>query len=147
MIRHATKEDKSQICRLIKEFFKEELIARGFEYNQDKISKDFDMFAEMQNRLSLCVETDGIIDAFICAVIVDRPFFKGNTAHELMWYARKSKRKCGILLLREFEKLCKTLGIDSITMIALSESKAENIYVKLGYAKQETCYMKELKGE
>lgn len=146
MIRDATSEDKEQIMQLIKEFYAEVLDPFGFHYNEEKLSKDFDMCINNPNIIALVSENDRI-EGFIAVIKAVRPFMGDYSAQELVWYVRERKRRDGIRLLWEIEKRCAEAGCTNIIMIGMVDTKAEEIYEKLGYRRLETNFIKKLRRE
>ncbi len=110
------------------------------------MDQDFDMMIDLDCFMALVSEEKGQVEGMICAIIGPKFFSYGNVAQELVWYVRKESRTCGIRLLRAFEKKCLDKGLDYIFMVGLSDSKAVNIYKRLGYKQMEITFKKRLGG-
>lgn len=68
-------------------------------------------------------------------------------ATEFFWFVNPECRGSGIKLLKVFEKWAKEKGCKKVIMVHLSDSmpeKVSNIYIRFGYRKAETHYIKEV---
>ena len=66
---------------------------------------------------------------------------------EIIWYVNKSFRMWGVSLLREAEKSLKSIGVNTMIMAVLENSKTQKIkrfYDRLGYKPMEVHYVKDL---
>lgn len=66
---------------------------------------------------------------------------------EIIWYVNAPFRKYGLKLLREAEKLLKSIGVSLIIMAVLENSKTEKIkrfYERVGYKPMETHFVRTL---
>lgn len=66
---------------------------------------------------------------------------------EVMWYVNGPFRGHGVKLLKEVENRLKLAGVGIMIMAVLENSKTEklkDLYVKLGYKKMETHYIRSL---
>jgi len=147
MIRRAEPEDRPQIMLLIQEFFEEELNGRGYSFSYDQCEQDYDVLEKRDDVITLVIDNDGMLDGMICAFVTRRVFFQEVTATELIWYVRKTVRRDGIKLLREFENFCSQAQCNDITMIGLVDSKAEDMYPRMGYERSEMVFVKKIKKE
>ena len=143
MIRKARPEDKIGVCNLIQMFFEEELKVRGYAFDYEKAVKDYDIYIQNDAIVAFVLDNDSI-DGFIGGFVSEKVFLKGKTLSELMWYVKPEKRKYGLKLLKAFEAEAEKFGCDDIMMIGLEASKANDIYERLGYIKQESMYLKKV---
>lgn len=68
-------------------------------------------------------------------------------ATEIFWFVSESKRRNGLLLVREFEKWAKLNKCSRIMMAHMQDlmpEKLEMLYTRLGYSLMEKSYVKEI---
>lgn len=64
-------------------------------------------------------------------------------ATETFWFVKKEHRGAGVLLLDEFERISKIMGVKKVMMAHLKNlmpEKVKSIYLKKGYREVETQY-------
>ena len=144
MIRLAGSKDKVQVIRLIKMFFEEYVCGLGFEYNEEKVSNDFDTYIQFAPIKVLVLDEDGILNGLVVVYIGQQPFFDGLMADEMIWYVTPEKRRYGIKLLKECEKMCRSYGCHYINVCGFAGTKAEAIYDKIGYTHLESKFIKKI---
>ena len=71
----------------------------------------------------------------------------GQVFQEIIWYVNKPYRSRGVKLLREAEKMLKDIGVSTMIMAVLENSKTEKLkrfYERIGYKPMETHYVRNL---
>ena len=144
-IRKATEEDVFDILVLAREFSRE--APKSHKWNKDK-TEQF-ILSSILNSVSdvLVLEEDGEVKgALVCAV---HEMYMSATvlATELAWFVSKDYRgkKGSLLLLNSFEEWAKNNNADYITLCDIeSIASLEKLYVRRGYKRTESTYMKEV---
>jgi predicted N-acetyltransferase YhbS len=144
MIRDITPDDKPQILRLVEMFFKERLEKTGTLYSPDHACAHFDLFIKAPGILALCAEEEGKIVGMIVGISSAIIFAKELAMQEMVWYVEPDKRKCGLKLLREFERRSKELGLQYVMMVGMSGDPVVDFYPRVGYAELEKIFIKAL---
>jgi len=145
MIRLATEDDVDDLVEIAKEFYAEQLHKTGVTLKPDEELKfDLSTVIGLENSISLVLVEDDIVIGVVSGIIMDRVFFKGKVAQELVWFVKKDHRFSGMKLLKEFERVCIEKGCEEIVMVAFENTKANDIYEKIGYSKLEINYQKRI---
>lgn len=144
-VRHATDADISDILRMAEKFWAQ---------TDYKVPFDGDSILDV---LSMCMEQG------LCMVLVDEKVvgfvagikfpLLGNKAYtigaELAWWVDEDYRSGhnGLLLMRSIEDAAKQAGVNFWTMMnleSLNPEVAEKIYLRSGYKKTESTFLKVL---
>ena len=144
MIRDIVDGDKEQVLRLVEMFFKECMEPAGLCYSPETAGHHFDVFIEAPGLLALCAEEEGQIVGLIAGTASAILFAKELAMQEMVWYVEPKNRKCGLQLLREFEKRSTELGVHYVMMIGLSGDPVLSLYPRLGYTETQNVFMKRL---
>ena len=144
MIRDIVAGDKEQILRLVEMFFKERLEQSGVTYSPEHADVHFHTFLNTPGILALCAEENGRIVGMIAGVASAIIFAKELAMQEMVWYVEPTSRKCGLHLLREFEKRSTELGVHYVMMIGMSGDPIISLYSRLGYTETQNVFMKRL---
>ena len=144
MIRDITANDKDQILRLVQLFYSERLERCGTFYSPSHASGHFDMFLITPGILALCVEENGKIVGMIAGIASAIIFSKEVAMQEMVWYVEREHRRCGLRLLREFERRSKERGLKMMMMVGMSGDPILSIYPRLGYREMQQTFIKEL---
>ena len=143
IIRQCTKDDFSDISRLIQEFHAEALKEYGLECEMNEVCRAIrDSLTE-----TLVLEVSSGIVGVISGKIIDYPLQKAKIYQETIWFVSKDYRAYGRKLLTELERHCKARGIMAIIMVALGNSMTERLdvyYKRCGYKMLETHYIRGL---
>ena len=145
-IRKAEYKDTDSILLLIMEFYEESLKEYGLSFDEDTLRETIKSFID--NHILLVAEEYGKIAGLIGGLIANSNFDKRQkVAQEFMWYVTKEKRQgtIGIRLLKTFEKKCKELGADFISMISMANlefDKLDNYYRIKNFKLTEIHYLK-----
>jgi hypothetical protein len=142
IIRDIVAQDKEQILRLVEMFFKERLEKTGMFYSPEHASIHFDTFLNAQGILGLCAVLDGRIVGMIAGIASAIIFSKEVAMQEIVWYVEPQKRKCGLLLLREFEKRSVARGIKFVMMVGMSGDPVLSFYERVGYIETQRTFTK-----
>lgn len=97
----------------------------------------------------LVIQDTGTLEylGLLGAIIAPDVFSGILTASEVVWYVRKDKRGCGLLLIKAFEKWAIDNNAKYITMCHMIDSMPEKVgalYERMGYTKQDIIYRKEI---
>lgn len=144
MIRDIVAEDKPRILELAEMFFKERLERSGVTFSPEHADQHFHTFLNTPGLLALCAEEEGRIVGMIVGVASAIIFAKELAMQEMVWYVEPTKRKCGLQLLREFEKRAAELGLYYVMMIGMSGDSVLSLYPRLGYTETQKVFMKRL---
>lgn len=141
-MRMATKEDKSELFRMGREFYLKSGYQEIGEFNEPMLDAVFDQLIESE---SLLIDDGGMIGWIVFPV-----FMTGTkVAQELFWWVDEDKRDSGLGrdLLKEAEHRAKEQGAKNMMMLCLDElepGKAKSIYGKMGYTPRERTFMRAL---
>lgn len=145
MIRDITLDDKAEVLRLACMFFKERLEKENVYFSVQHAFAHFDIFIKTPGVLALCAEEEGRLVGMIAGVSSAIIFSKELAMQELVWYVEPRMRKCGLHLLREFERRAFEMGVTSVMMVSMAGDAAQDIYPKLGYKELHKTFIKGLK--
>ncbi len=145
MIRDITAEDKPRVLELAEMFFKERLERSGVTFSPENADQYFDIFLKTPGLLALCAQEKGRVVGMIVGVASAILFAKELAMQEMVWYVEPNSRKCGLQLLREFEKRSTERGLHYVMMIGLSGDPISSVYPRLGYTETQNVFMKRLK--
>ena len=145
MIRDITAQDKKQILKLAEMFFKERLEKSGAFFSPKHAAIHFDVFLKTPGLLALCAEEDGEIIGMIVGVSSAIIFTKQLAMQEMVWYVKPDKRKCGLRLLREFERRSTIMNMQQVMMVGMSGDPIIDVYPRLGYTEIQKTFFKRLR--
>jgi len=144
VIREITEVDKPQVLRLAEMFFKERLERAGCTFCPETAGSHFEQLVKADGILALGAEEDGILVGMIAGVASSMIFAKELVMQEIVWYVEPKWRKCGMRLLREFEKQSAARGVAFVMMIGMSGDPVLDIYPRLGYFELHKTFLKPL---
>lgn len=90
---------------------------------------------------------DGVCQGILHGAITKSPLNDRLVFQEVIWYVNEGFRGNGVRLLKEVEKILKSLGVSIIIMAVLENSKTEKLkqlYEAMGYRKMETHYIRSI---
>lgn len=143
--RHATNDDLPEILRMAERFWAQTDYKVPFD--ADSITSVFDMC--MGQNLCMVLEGDGV-HGFVVGIKFP---LMGNNAYmigaELAWWVDEEYRsgRNGHMLMQAIENAAKDSGVRFWTMMnleSLNPEVAEKIYLRSGYKKTESTFLKEL---
>lgn len=144
-VREATLKDLKDIMVLGKEFAEE--APNQYEWEEAKVHQVLHNLIEDPNGCILVLEVDNKIVGAILFSVNQMLFTSELIAAELAWFVNKEYRgkASSTKLIKEYERMCKEVGITKVLMSDITGLQELNtLYTKLGYAKVETTYIKEL---
>lgn len=144
MIREITKDDKQQVLRLAELFFKERLERTGCTFCSETAAAHFDQLVMADGILALGAEKEGVLVGMIAGIASSMIFAKELVMQEIVWYVEPEQRKCGLRLLREFEKRASARGVSFIMMVGMSGDPVLDVYPRLGYFELHKTFLKPL---
>lgn len=144
MIRKITAQDKNAVLRLAEMFFKERIEKDGLTFSLEAASENFDQFIYNPAIVALCIEVEGEIVGMIAGVFSRMFFAKELALQELVWYVEPRKRKYGIRLLKEFERIAVGLGANLVMMVGLTGDSSLDFYRKMGYTSIQEHFIKRI---
>jgi ribosomal protein S18 acetylase RimI-like enzyme len=144
IVRKIEPRDKADILRLAKLFFDERLSRDGVTFCPSSAEANFDMFVTNPAIVALCAEEDGVVVGMIAGFFSRMFFAKELALQELVWYVEPRKRKCGIRLLKEFERAGQALGADVLLMVGMSGDTSIDFYRRMGYAPLQETFLKKV---
>ena len=143
--RHATDADLPEIIRMAEKFWAQTDYKVPFD--ADSIAGVFDMC--MGQNLCIVLEDDGV-HGFVAGIKFP---LMGNNAYtigaELAWWVDEEYRsgRNGHMLMQAIENAARDSGVSFWTMMnleSLNPEVAEKIYLRSGYRKTESTFLKEL---
>ena len=149
MIRQAKSEDIDRMIAFAKGFWDQTTYAESVEYDIDTMVDTTK--AMIDTDVVLYAEDEGEIVGLLSIMISPFPMNRNiKSAVEWGFYVHEQYRSggLGVKLLECAEAMLKERGVKFFTMIALENLKPKAVgrfYRRLGFAPEETCYMKELK--
>lgn len=143
MIREITKDDKQQVMRLAELLFKERLAWTGCTFCPETAAFHFDQLVMADGILALGAEKDGVLVGMIAGIASSMIFAKELVMQEIVWYVEPKHRKCGLLLLREFEERSKERGV-SFVMMSMRGDSAFNVFLRLKYFELHKTFLRPL---
>jgi len=142
MIRPMVPGDKAAVLRLAKMFYEERMEKIGFHYSDEHAAVHFDLFISNSMTIALCAEEDGRVIGMIAGVISAVIFAKELAVQEMVWYVEAGRRKCGVLLLRAFERCAAERGARYVTMVGMSGDPVLEFYSRVGYESIQETFLK-----
>jgi GNAT superfamily N-acetyltransferase len=149
-IKRIRKDDIPAAAEFGKEFYKETpWPAHGVHYDvkhMEKLLHTLDDIGIMQ----MAVEEDGTIVGVLVAIIgpfVFNPAFTVGTEIALYVTPKYRQTKLGLQLIKQAEFIAKQKGVKYFNLVSLvgkTLKDPHSLYERLGYAKTETAYMKEI---
>ena len=132
------------VVKLVENFHKE---AVGEYYGSIDQNAIIDTIKSTDKNASYLLIIDGVCQGILSGVCftwmtTGRPAFQ-----EIIWYVNPAFRRYGIKLLREVEKQLTAIGVSTMIMAVLENSKTEKIkrfYERLGFKPMETHYVRNL---
>jgi GNAT superfamily N-acetyltransferase len=150
-VRRGRPEDIEELRVLGREFYEQTSYhASGVKYSPTTV---YNLLVALMGDLGIvCVaeDDDGKIVGFILVAVFPVPFnVKVSGATELAFYVTPEAQKTGIgkQLLNKAEQVAKQRGAKFLSMVSLESvdpEKAQALYTKLGYRKNETLFTKDL---
>ncbi len=145
LVREASTEDTFDILILAKEFSKE--APETHKWNKQKTENFIVSAIENTNATILVLEQDDDIVGAIVGLLNEMYMSQTLVATELAWFVSKEYRgkKGSLMLIKEFENWAKNNGANYICMGDIEGiASLQNLYLRKGYKKCETTYMKEV---
>ena len=143
VIRKGELHDTEGVTELFKEFHDESLNEYGVNFDIECAKGAW----QKHYQESLVAIKDGKVIGIIAGTLVSFGLEGRQMFQELVWFVTKKQRRYGVLLLRAMEEKLKSVGISSIVMSHMTNSKSEKIeklYDKMGYKMLEVHYVKDL---
>ena len=144
-IREATEEDVFDILVLAREFSKESPITH--KWNKEKTEQFLISAINNSNTIIFVLEENNEILGAIIGLLSELFMSQTILATEVAWFVNKNHRgkKGSLLLMKTFENLAKQNNADYTCMSDIDGiTSLENFYLRKGYSKCETTYMKEV---
>jgi len=145
LVRKASIEDTFDILILAKEFSKE--APETHKWNKQKTENFIVSAIENTNATILVLEQDDDIVGAIVGLLNEMYMSQTLVATELAWFVSKEYRgkKGSLMLIKEFENWAKNNGANYTCMGDIEGiASLQNLYLRKGYKKCETTYMKEV---
>ena len=144
-IRQGVEADFSQVLTLMKEFQAEILEDYGIDLSTLN-------FEEMSKYIgtSFIAEEEGKIIGIIAGQFIKFPMVGEKIYQETIWFVKRNRRKCGLLLMKTLIAWCKEQGVKFIVTSRIMNFKPESfdaLYKKLGFMPYEVNYIKDLSRE
>lgn len=139
MVRPAVEADRLAVISLLRDSHS----AAGFEFPFSAPHADALFRSHMAAGLVLVVgeRPRGVL----MAMAFEHPFGAGKWAKETVWYiAPEARGRCAIAMLRAYEDWARQQGCTSVGMASLASNDVSPLYSRLGYAPQETHFVKSL---
>ena len=132
------------VVKLIKNFHEEAVSEYDQEFNSDAVIETIKT-ADHANSYLLIV--DEVCQGILSGTMLRSPNNGSGIFQEVIWYVNKPFRRYGVQLLRVVENTLKSIGVSTMIMVALENSKSSKLktfYERLGYKPMETHYVRNL---
>lgn len=137
---------KNDICALAREFYSEGSLRGAF--HEAIFIRDWSHYVTIGAGTFIAAFEEGRIIGFIGGLIHPDSPTGDLHASESFWFVGKGHRGIGLMLFAAFEQWAVAAGAARIAMVHLeneqSNTRLSELYIKHGYRKTETIYVKEV---
>lgn len=125
----------------------------SFEINPDKFLKTIEDFIKAEGNEKICLVLVDVEDKPVgmLAAMVGSPMFSDTRiAQEIVWYIREDFRgpRESLTLIDIYERWAKSINCNFVQLSnleILQGPKVEKLYLRKGYEKRESAFLKEIK--
>lgn len=145
MIRLALHGDIPRAVAMGRRFIAETSYQGGIADNPERLALTAQRLIEGEDSALFLAEQDTGIVGMIGVYTYTHPYSDELFATELFWWMDPEKRGAGIRLLRAAEAWARERGAKVLQVVApKSNERLGVLYERLGFARVETCYQREL---